>query len=473
MTDSSLTQRPNPAPPTARPRPRTILCRRNPETLQVRLGHIVPDQRSDPRVNGSFALDPHVLRTSMLIIGPPGSGKTTTVGRPLVEHFGLVSLEEKGSTVVIDPKGEDYTGDGWFDEEIDMLHPRVGFDLYGGSNDPGLAADQLASTILPTGVSADKEFFDHAARNALAFCLEPFHLAYGRLPTIPELLAVLTFDRETIERINTNLKGKPNASQARGLLKRRETQMTRTKQDPAASAIEALTLLDRPVFRNLFEHKGRRFAMSQINQPTRVRVILAEAEYPDASKLFARLVIAQFLTATSSATTTNKEIFKILIFDEAGDKVTEKLTRAIRIVRSYNAGVVLAAQSLHDFPRELWKSIFASTGCKLVFGNGDPDDAEYFSRRFGDRIVPEYTISHSQSEGVSYGPLSRIFGFFSAFFSGNFSKSTNRGVSVKLTTKRRWSESDVINGLNAGECLAVVASYDGRSIGPIRVDLRN
>ena len=174
---------------------------------QVRLGEVVADHRSDFEVTGDFGIDLDVLRTSLLVVGPPGSGKTRGIATPVVEHLSLAALTGKASMVVIDPKSTDFAYDGWFDVTIDPLNPSCGFSLFGGSRTADVAADRLASALLPPRVSDDKAYFIDASKNALYACLAPFEAAYQRWPTVPELLGLLRADQASMDRVKERLQG--------------------------------------------------------------------------------------------------------------------------------------------------------------------------------------------------------------------------------------------------------------------------
>jgi hypothetical protein len=427
---------------------------------QVRLGEVVPDHRSDFEITGDFGIDLDVLRTSMLVIGPPGSGKTRGIATPIVEHLSLAALAGKASMVVVDPKSTDFAYDGWFDVTIDPLNPTCGFSLFGGSRTADVAADRLASALLPPQVSDDKAYFIDASKNALYACLAPFEAAYERWPTVPELLGLLRAEQSSIDRVKERLKG-PGSKEMKALLDTRKNQTQRTA-DPAASLVERFALLDRPALRRLLDHPGPTFQMRDLSRPVRVRVALPEAEYPDASRILARLVVSQFVQITSSSET-DRSIFKALVIDEAGRFVDDYVARGVQKLRSNNAGLVLLSQTMSDFPIEVRATIFGSTGCKAVFGGIDPQDADVFSRWFGDQYVTETTINRSAQTGTQYNQFGMPDGR---------SQSQTSGFSVRRIERARWTVSDIITGVSAGHALVSLARSNGARVGPVLVNLR-
>ncbi|WP_157996164.1 TraM recognition domain-containing protein [Kribbella sp. VKM Ac-2569] len=427
---------------------------------QVRLGQVVPDHRSDFELSGDFGIDLDVLRTSLLVIGPPGSGKTRGIATPIVEHLSLAALTGKASMVVVDPKSTDFAYDGWFDVTIDPLNPTCGFSLFGGSRTADIAADRLASALLPPRVSDDKAYFIDASKNALYACLAPFEAAYQRWPTVPELLGLLRADDASMDRVKQRLEG-ADGQEMKSLLDSRKAQVQRT-DDPAAGLVERFALLDRPALRKLLDHPGPTFQMRDLNRPVRVRVALPEAEYPDASRILARLVVSQFVQITSSSET-DRSIFKSLVIDEAGRFVDDYVARGVQKLRSNNAGLVLLSQTMSDFPAEVRPTIFGSTGCKAVFGGIDPQDAEIFSRWFGDQYVSQTTINRSATSGAQFNQFGRP---------GGTSQSETTGFSVQRIERARWTVSDIITGVPAGQALISLARSNGVRVGPVLVNLR-
>jgi len=429
---------------------------------QVLLGQVVPDQRNVPAVaSGPFGLDHDVLRTSLLVIGPPGSGKTRSLAVPIVEHLSLSALANKASVVVVDAKGDDFAYDGWFDVTIELNNPIWGFSLYGGAATADEAADSLASALLPSKTSEDTTYITDAGRNAVYACLAPFREAYGRWPTVEELLRLLRTDADFISKVKAALHDHPEGRQLRELLETRRTQGS-SRSDPTAGLVERLGLLDRPALRRLFDHPARTFAMREINKPMRVRVVLPEAQYPDASRVLARLVASQFVQVVS-AHDTNRGIFKCLVVDEAGRFVDEYVARGVTRARSNNAGLVLLGQTHNDFPPGLERTMFGSTGCKAVFGGLHPADAEVFSAYWGEQARFETTVSHTERETQRSDPFGR---------SMSSGRTSGRGVSVRRVDQPRWSVSDLITQVAPGQCVMSLTRSDGQRVGPVLVDLR-
>jgi hypothetical protein len=418
-------------------------------TGQVRLG-IASASAKNPATHAgqTFALDAEVLRTSLLVIGPPGSGKTRSFARPIVELLGLQTLTNMASVVVIDPRG-DYALPGFFDVDIDPVDPdsQWGFDLYGGARNPAEAADRLAGALLPPGVEAEA---DAAAHNALDAALSWFREREGRYPTLRELIAEL-------------------------------------EQGGPRLLVERLRLLDRPALIELFDgHGGKKFSMREIDKPLRVRIALPEGAHPQAARILARLAVSQFVQ-TVSAPDVDRSIFKGLVVDDAGRFVDEYVVQGLQRARAANAGLILLAQSMREFPEDLRATVFANTGCKAVFAGIDPQDAAYIADFWGKQWVPETTVTTGQENttrtGTITGPPERRRSVQSMgrnakrpgqllALTGGSSVAQQRSVSTRPVERYVWSPSEIINEIPTGHALVSLATADGFRTPPVLVDLR-
>lgn len=118
--------------------------------------------------------------------------------------------------------------------DIDLADPsgEWGFDLYGGASTPEQAADRPAS-------------------------------------------ALLRGDERAVQSLTDRLKARGELASHRHLLDARKGQRER-RDAPAASLIERMALLDRPALAELLDGKRRRFAMTDLNRPLRMRLGLPE-----------------------------------------------------------------------------------------------------------------------------------------------------------------------------------------------------
>ncbi|MFC4334519.1 type IV secretory system conjugative DNA transfer family protein [Salininema proteolyticum] len=453
--------------------PGRLMARHNLEHGQVRVGTIVPSARAPETGGLDFAVGQDALRTSMLVIGPPGSGKTRGFALPVVEHLSLGALAGQSSLVVIDPKGDDFDFPGWFDHVIDPLAPTTGFDLFGGAEHAETAADRLASALLPPQAGDDVAYFMDASRNALYACLSPYVDAFRRFPSVRELLALLRVEQGTTDHVKSGLKGHGSKA-ARALLDTRRDQAS-GRHDPAASMVERLALLHRPRLERLLDGTGPKFRMTEIDHGVRVRFALAESEYPEAGRIIARLAVSQFVQVASSSKT-NRNLFKGLVMDEAGRYVDDYAAKGVQRLRSNNAGLVLLSQSISDFRADVRSSVFGSAGCKAVFGAVDPGDADLFSRFFGDEWISEISVSRDRREGRSWsrGTTRGLGGIFDYRTQRGRTRteSESRGYTYKKVERARWTPSDIMTGIPTGRCLAVLTDATGHRFGPVEVDLR-
>lgn len=422
-------------------------------TGQARLG-IAADTARNPVSHQRewFALDTEVLRTSMLVVGPPGAGKTRSFARPIIELLGLQTLVGLASVVVIDPTGSAFDArqlPGFFDVDIDPTSPTGpqswGFDLFGGASGPEEAADRLAGAVLPPDSAVREPAVDSAARNALYTIIAGFHEREGRYPRLRELIDLVL------------------------------------AQNTVPLLTERLRLLDRPQLIDLFDGRSRTFSMRDIDRPLRVRIALPEGSSPQAARILARLAIAQFVQVVA-APEANRDVFKGLIVDEAGRFVDEYVVQGLQRARAANAGIVLLTQSLAQFPEHLRSAVFTATGCKAVFAGVEPADARYFADYWGTAWSAETTVTTGTATTTTSGHSSTpgAPGRFGRggeksvvqSLTGSTSTEYQRSVATRAVERYVWSPSDIINEVPVGHALVSLATPDGIRTPPVLVNLR-
>ncbi|MEU2725823.1 hypothetical protein [Streptomyces smyrnaeus] len=91
---------------------------------QVRIGQADTTERNPHAYRGAgIALDPGVLGTSALAVGPPGSGKTARIVRPVVESLCLQALSGQAAVIYLTSGGAHRTPDDAFDAIVRVGDP--------------------------------------------------------------------------------------------------------------------------------------------------------------------------------------------------------------------------------------------------------------------------------------------------------------------------------------------------------------
>ncbi|MEV5974364.1 ATP/GTP-binding protein [Streptomyces sp. NPDC051921] len=430
---------------------------------QVRLGTVADVPRNPyPRRGTGLAVDPAVLGTSMLVVGPSGSGKTTRLLRPVVESLALQALAGQAAVVAVGPAGAPLGPDEAYDVVIRVGDPASphDLDLYGGTGDPDQAAALLSDVLV------DDTTDPRRAATALAQLLGPFHAVHGRFPSVPELRELLDGAPAPRQALRAALERAGHASLVREL-DARERQHG-TAGDPATALADRIALLDRPAFAGFFDTSGhgQPFTMRALEHPVRVRIDLPETGHAEASRLLARLVLAQFLAR--AVTRTDRSRFVCLVLDDAAHTLTAGTVRGLQRLRSANAGVVLGLRSLDDVPEHLRTPLFGAVGCRVALAGVTTWDGKRFAETWGTEWVETRDVTSRTV--LADEPLTRVMHTLRKLVTGR--AVTTDAVTVREVERERWSASDLAHAVPPGHAVLSLTHVRGEHTPPLLVDLR-
>ncbi|MTE21233.1 ATP-binding protein [Streptomyces sp. TRM43335] len=450
-------------------------------TGQVRLGSAPDEERNPYAYRGvCLALEPALLSTSLLVVGPSAAGKTSRVVRPVVESLALQALAGRAAVVAVGAAGAGLGPDEAYDVVIRLGDPDSAhdLDLYGGTDDPDEAAAVLAEALVGdalgggTGGAAfggpGGEADTRRAATTLAQLIGPYRTAHGRFPAVPEL-------RELLDGVPVALAALRQACEAVGdgaalrELDARERQFGRPG-DPGPLLADRVALLDRPAFAGFFRtgapgdgalRSGRPFALRDLEHPLRVRIDLPERGHAEASRLLARLLLAQFTTCVQGRD--ERSLFACLVLDDAAQTLTPASVRAVQRLRTANAGVVLALRSLDEVPEPLRAAAVGAVGCRVALSGLSTWDGEVFARAWGRDWVKTEDVTHNPD--FSGGPLRRAVRAVRTLFTGV--RATTRSVTVRTVQRERWSASDLAHKVPPGHAVVSLTTFRGEASPPV------
>ncbi|WP_327069136.1 ATP-binding protein [Kitasatospora sp. NBC_01302] len=435
---------------------------------QVRLGvaQEVPKNPATHRGAG-FALDQEVLATSLLAVGPAGTGKTSRLARPVAEALCLQALARTACVVVVGAAEAELGPDAGYDVVIAPGDPgsAYGLDLYGAAREPDVAAARLADALLPDELSAREQ----SARMALQQVIGPFHAGYGRYPGVRELRALLGGDEEGWSGLVERLRAKELWALHEPDVQHRRSRHGKV-DDPGALLADRLALLDRPAFAGCFETAGSgarpAFAMRALEHPLRVRVKLPERGHPEAARILSRLVVGQFLQAAVARE--DRSLFAGLVVDDASAALDAGAVQGLRRLPGANAGAVLLLRSLVDLPEALRVPLFGAVGCRMAFPGIAPWDGKLFSEAWGTVLVRERAVTLAPD--TSGGMLRKAGRLARKALSGTTAQTES--VTTREVERERWSPSDLAHALPTGHAVVSLTTVGGEQVPPLLVDLR-
>ncbi|MFE3556920.1 ATP-binding protein [Streptomyces sp. NPDC059193] len=431
---------------------------------QVLLGTVDSGARTPyPRRGTGFALDPSVLGTSLLAVGPSGAGKTGRLVRPVVESLALQALAGQAAVVTVAAAGAQLGPDSAFDVVVRIGDPTSvhDLDLYGGATDADEAAVLLAEALVGDIPGMDVR----RAATALAQLLGPFRAAYSRFPGVPELRELLEQVKAPLDALRQALEGAGQQGMLRELDARVRQQSV--PGDPGHVLADRVALLDRPAFASFFDTsgQGRQFSMAALEHPLRVRIDLPERGHADASRMLARLLLAQF--ATAAAVRTDRSLFAFLAFDDASHTLTAGTLRGVQRLRSANAGVLLTLRTLDDVPEALRTPLLGAVGCRMAFAGVTTWDGQRFAEAWGTEWVETRDVTHRTV--FADQPLTRAIHTFRKLVTGK--AVTTDAVTVRQVERERWSASDLAHAVPPGHAVLSLASVSGERAAPLLVNL--
>ncbi|MFE0327688.1 ATP-binding protein [Streptomyces sp. NPDC058960] len=448
----------------------TRLARHDLFTGQVRLGTTVDDPRNPYAYRGSgLALGPDLLATSLVAVGPAGSGKTSSLVWPLAESLCLHALTGRAAVVVVGAAGAGLGPADAYDVVVRVGHPESVYDLdlYGGTTDPDEAASVLAEALV--GDLADPHPGGDSRRSTtvLAQLLGPYRAVHGRFPSVPELRQLLDGAPGPLAALRKALKDTGQDALLREL-DARERQ-SRNPGDVGGVLADRVALLDRPAFAQFFDTSGqtRPFSLRALDHPVRVRIDLPERGHADASRILARLVLAQF--TASVAAREDRSLFACLLLDDASGVVTPDAVRGIQRLRSANAGVVLTLRTLDDVPRPLRGPLLGATGCRMALSGLTPWDGQDFAEVWGKEWTETRDVTDRQI--IAETPAGKALHMLRRVITGH--APTARAVTVRQVERERWSASELAHAVPPGHAVLSLTNVKGEHAPPLLVDLRN
>jgi hypothetical protein len=436
-------------------------------TAQVRIGAAKDIERNPYLYRGvEVALDPALLGTSLLAVGPPASGKTRHIVRPVVESLCLQALAGSAAVVAVGAAGADLGPAEAFDVVIAIGDPASGydFDLYGGAADADEAAELLTTAVLD-GFEGDQADARRAA-TTFAQVLGPFRAAHRRFPSVTELRELLDGNATAVAALRSALDEAGEPGWVRELDAR--TRQSQRPGDVGGLLADRIALLDRPAFAGFFDVTGRSrpFALSSLEHPLRVRIDLPERGHAEASRMLARLILAQFTAAATGRK--DRSLFACLALDDATHAVTGQTVRALQRLRSAHAGAVLTLRGLDDVPEPLRGAVLGATGCRVAMLGVSTWDGRRFAEAWGTTWVEESDVTRTPDR--SGGMIRRLTRGVRRLFTGE--AVTTESVTVRRVERERWSASDLANAVPPGHAVASFATVGGEYAPPVLVDLR-
>jgi Type IV secretion-system coupling protein DNA-binding domain len=341
-----------------------------PTRAVARSGRVIA-QSSYPGRTRPLALSPSASLRGLHVIGPTGSGKSTTLLNLIVQDLkagrGVMVIEPKGQLIedVLARIPDERIDDVVLLDPSDQMSMPVGLNpLASMGRPPELVADQLLGVFH----SLHADSWGPRTQNILGSAL----LTLARLPgstlcALPPLLADAGFRRRLVQRINDPLGLEPFWAAFEGWSEAERT----TNIAPVLNKVTPLLI--NPRLRAILGQEAPKFEMRQIYTDRKVLLVnLAKGLIgPEAAGLLGSLVIATWWQATlgRSAVAQSRRHPVFVFIDEFQDylHLPTDLADALSQTRGFGVGLTLAHQHLGQLSPSVQAAVLANARSRLCF----------------------------------------------------------------------------------------------------------
>ncbi|ENV35476.1 type IV secretory system conjugative DNA transfer family protein [Acinetobacter gerneri] len=383
----------------------------------------------------------------VMTIAPTGSGKGVGLVTPTL-------LEYPGSTIVLDPKGENYAITARYRRDV-LGHKIYAIDPYNVLKGLGIEANVCSFNwldyidinspdvvnqssliadmiVVAEGNSSDSsDHFNESAKSFLRGLLvhvASFPIEKRNMREVRRLVSETTpeeWDNLLID-MQLNEAGHNMAIRAANSL-------MATPEKEQGSILSTLrrhtAFLDDPRITDTLAHSD--FNLRQLKREKMTVYLVMPPNLLEINKSFLRTAFGLALDGITSVT--DKPEHKVLfLFDEFAQLGRMKtIEKALSIIRSYDARFWFIFQDisqLKDNYGSAWNTFISNCGATQYFGVGDYDTAKYVSDTLGKTTV-EYSTS-SQNSGTSMGGM-------------NVNSSSGDGLSQQFTARDLMTPEEV------------------------------
>lgn len=290
---------------------------------------------------------------------------------------------------------------------------------------------------------AFRENVSHQAIENLSILLKEMYprLNDGDLPTLEDMLDMLT-NFDLVEDMCKKMEYDERLSKKYRLLisyfKKNFYSSGSAREDTEKYVYSAMTQLD-----NLLRIKGIRNILCNRQNNINFDKVLSNSEITfvctrrgelgaTAHKAFGLffLILMQYSVLRRPGNENNR-IPHYVYIDEFPDFICDSTESIFTLYRKYRVGTIISAQNLEQLGNKVHskyrQTILSNCSTKVVFGNGTPEDNEWWSKEFGNKRKWKFSNSYDTEKG-SYDPK---LGMISWDWTANFQPDKLRGMGFK------------------------------------------